>query len=81
MPELVSMAVEVLKGLAQLHEMDVSRLDLKACQHPAGQVPARLPGRLWHLICPADLTELHSLDQLFWHSALHVSFAYSPLLQ
>ena len=29
MPELVGLAVEVLEGLAQLHEMDVWHLDLK----------------------------------------------------
>ena len=29
MPELMSLAVEVLEGLAQLHEMNVWHLDLK----------------------------------------------------
>ena len=28
-PELMSLAVEILEGLAQLHEMDVWHLDLK----------------------------------------------------
>ena len=76
MPELISLAVEILEGLAQLHAANIWHLDLKP-----GNILLDEYGHAYlsdfGILRPAYAGGLHCLVQHHWHPPLLVS---SPLL-
>ena len=72
MTELLSMAVEILEGLVQLHAIHVWHLDLKPANILLDEHHHAYLADFGISYALANPSELHSLDWLGWHPTLHV---------